>query len=66
MFFLSPHCSINGCFCDKDCHNVGDCCSDIAEIGCHPVNRSSPTPTPTNILGKKKQEFIEYISQSYF
>ena len=55
VFFLSPPCSINGCYCDKDCHNLEDCCSDIAEISCRPVNRSSPTRTPTNMLGKKNR-----------
>ena len=51
---LSPPCSINGCFCDKDCHNEGDCCSDVADIECYPVNLTSPMPITTKTLGKKK------------
>ena len=34
---LSP-CKSNECYCDQDCHDVGDCCSDIAELGCHPAS----------------------------
>ena len=56
MFFLSPPCSNNGCFCDQLCHNIEDCCSDIADIDCHPVSLSSPTPTPSNSTGKTKSE----------
>ena len=52
VFSLSPPCSNNGCYCDKDCHDLDDCCSDIADIGCNPVNRSSPIPTPTDKPGK--------------
>ena len=47
---LSPTCFNNGCYCDKDCHHLGNCCSDVAVIDCHPVN-----------LGKRKQKFIEHI-----
>ena len=41
IFFLSPPCSNNGCFCDQDCYNAKDCCSDIADIGCHPTSSYS-------------------------
>ena len=44
---VSPPCYNNGCYCDQTCHSWDDCCSDIADIGCHPVSSSSPTPTPT-------------------
>ena len=54
---LSPLCSNNGCYCDKACYDLNDCCSDIADIGCHPVNPPSPTPTPTDTAGKIKSEF---------
>ena len=48
---LSPTCTNNGCYCDKVCHNYGDCCSDIVDIGCHPALPSFLT-TLTNTLGK--------------
>ena len=51
---LSPSCSNNGCYCDKSCHIYGDCCSDVADIGCQDVSSSSHTPTPTDSLGKSK------------
>ena len=53
---LSPTCSNNGCSCDQECHILNDCCSDIADIGCHPASSSSPrvSPTPSDTLGKKK------------
>ena len=39
---------------------MNDCCSDIADIGCHPAYSysSSPIflPTPTDTLGKNKSE----------
>ena len=54
VFFLTPPCKNNECYCDKNCHKLNDCCSDIADIGCHPAPSSSPTPT--NILGKTKSE----------
>ena len=43
-----------GCYCDQDCHIINDCCSDIADIGCHPTTSSSPivSPTPIDTLGK--------------
>ena len=50
VFSLSPPCSINECFCDQTCHYFGDCCYDIADIGCFPP---SPTPIPP---GKTKSE----------
>ena len=62
--FLSPPCSINGCHCDQGCHYHGDCCHDIADIGCFPPSPTSPTPTPTNIPGKTKSKFMQYIMLS--
>ena len=52
---VSPPCSINGCFCDDSCHIQNDCCSDIDDIGCHPVSHS-PTDftTPIDTIGKMK------------
>ena len=51
IMFQSPACYNNECYCDQSCHTWNDCCSDIADIGCHPVFSSSPivslTPTPT-------------------
>ena len=46
---LQP-CYNNECYCDQSCHIWNDCCSDIADIGCHPVASSSPivSPTPTD------------------
>ena len=57
---LSPNCSNNGCFCDQKCHSWNDCCSDIADIGCHPESPSSPTVSPTQIdaLGKTNQNIL--------
>ena len=52
---LSPTCSNNGCYCDYVCHNYGDCCSDIVNIGCHPALTSSTTAL-TNTLGKTTLE----------
>jgi len=26
------------CFCDRDCHKRGDCCTDIIDIGCRAGN----------------------------
>ena len=51
---LSAPCNNNGCYCDQSCHITNDCCSDIADIGCHPASSSSPivAPTPTDKLGK--------------
>ena len=54
---LGLPCSNNGCFCDVVCHKRNDCCSDIADIGCHPPSSSTiVSPTPTDILGKTKSE----------
>ena len=55
---LSPPCSNNGCYCDRNCHIWNDCCYDVADIGCYPTSPSSPTvsPTPTNAFGKTKLE----------
>ena len=33
---LTPVCSHKGCYCDEHCHKWNDCCSDIADISCHP------------------------------
>ena len=57
-FFVSPPCSNNECFCDQLCHILKDCCSDIADIGCHPVSSYSPViiSTPAAILSKTKSE----------
>ena len=35
---LSQTCRNNGCYCDQSCYDLRRCCSDIAEIGCLPVN----------------------------
>ena len=58
IMFLSPPCSSNGCYCDANCHNMNDCCSDIADIGCHPAF-SSPivSSTPNDTPGKIKSEW---------
>ena len=58
LWFLSPPCMNKGCFCDQICHNTNDCCSDIADIGCHSVSTSSSivSPTLTDILSKIKSE----------
>ena len=56
VWLQSPTCSNSGCYCDQDCHIFNDCCSDIADIGCHPASFYSPivSPTPSDTLGKKK------------
>ena len=41
-------CSNEGCHCDALCHSNNDCCSDIADIGCH--------PTPSLTIGKTKYD----------
>ena len=53
---LSSSCNRNGCYCDQNCHNVNDCCSDIVDIGCHPASSSSPIVpfTSTDTLGRTK------------
>uniref|UniRef100_A0A1X7VE53 Fibronectin type-III domain-containing protein n=1 Tax=Amphimedon queenslandica TaxID=400682 RepID=A0A1X7VE53_AMPQE len=30
----------SNCYCDAQCHNYGDCCDDIADIGCDSVQSS--------------------------
>ena len=57
-FFLSSTCNSNECYCDQNCHTFNDCCSDIADIGCHSASSSSPivSLTPTDTLGKTKSE----------
>ena len=54
VFSQSPPCENKGCYCDQICHIANDCCSDIADIGCHPASSSSPIvlPTPTDTFGK--------------
>ena len=58
VMYISPPCSNNGCYCDQKCYNMNDCCSDIADIGCHPASSASPivSPTSTGALGKTKSE----------
>ena len=29
-------CNVGSCYCDSDCHELGDCCSDIEALGCNP------------------------------
>ena len=56
-FHITPPCDNNGCYCDQNCHIWNDCCSDIADLNCHPANFSSSivSPTPTSTLGKTKK-----------
>ena len=56
-------CSNNGCSCHQNCHIFKTCCSDIADIGCHPASSSSPTVslTGTDTLGKTKSEAPYFI-----
>ena len=58
VWSLSRPCSNNECYCDINCHQFNDCCSDITDIGCHPAPSSSfiASTTPTDILGKTKSE----------
>ena len=67
-FSLSPPCINNGCHCDQNCHHLNDCCSDIADIGCHPASYSSPivSPTPTDTVGKKNQKLVHCISHNFY
>ena len=60
VMHLSPPCNSNGCYCDQNCYSLNDCCSDIADIGCHPAS-SSPiySPTPTDTLGKIKSKDMQ-------
>ena len=54
VWSLSPTCSNNGCFCDQNCYILNDCCSDIADVGCHHSFSPSPTVSTalTDIFGK--------------
>ena len=61
VFSLSPPCNSNGCYCDQNCYIGNDCCSDIADIGCHPLS-----PTPTDTLGKRNLKLVQYISHSVY
>ena len=29
-------CNVGSCYCDSDCYEIGDCCSDIQALGCNP------------------------------
>uniref|UniRef100_A0A1X7U1B7 Deleted in malignant brain tumors 1 protein n=1 Tax=Amphimedon queenslandica TaxID=400682 RepID=A0A1X7U1B7_AMPQE len=42
---VAPNCfgETQNCYCDYTCYEFGDCCDDIADIGCTVVG---PTPTP--------------------
>ena len=55
---LLKSCSNDGCFCDQHCHKWNDCCSDIGDIGCHPISSFFPSPTPKDKLGKTNQQLI--------
>ena len=61
----SSPCNRNGCYCDQNCHSVNDCCSDIADIGCHPASSSSliVSLTPTHTLGKINS--LDYMPFQY-
>ena len=52
VWFISPTCSDNGCYCDQVCHILNDCCSDVTDIGCHPIPFSFSTFTSTKLVGK--------------
>ena len=52
------NCNVGGCYCDQHCYSNGNCCSDIASIGCFPSTTTSAatmvssissihTPSPT-------------------
>ena len=58
-------CSNIDCNCQQNCHILNDCCSDIADIGCHPASPPSPifSPTITDTLGKIKKMKLHF---SYF
>ena len=43
----SPNCKNEDCYCDLTCYSNNDCCSDITDIGCHPLNET---------LGKTKSD----------
>ena len=69
VWSLSPPCNNEGCYCDGNCHIWNDCCSDIADIGCHPASSSSSiiSPTPTDILSKtnSKAQALHYSISFY-
>ena len=45
------------CHCDITCFQLNDCCSDIADIGCHPGSLSpTDSPSRTDTMGKTKSE----------
>ena len=44
---LSTVCSHKGCYCDQCCYKFDECCSDIANISCHPNNDPIPSLSPT-------------------
>ena len=48
-------CGKNGsvCYCDQVCHQFGDCCPDVLEIGCLPSEILK-----TQIVCKKKKIYI--------
>ena len=55
VWLLSPTCSNNGCHCDQFCYILNDCCSDVADIGCHPTS-STVSLSLFHTLGKTKSE----------
>ena len=55
---VNASCFTYGCYCDQACYFFKDCCSDIADIGCHPVKPPSPIPTPTDTSSKTKLCYI--------
>ena len=57
---ISPPCSNNGCYCDANCHKMNDCCSDIADIGCHPAS-SSPIVSTTTIETLSKTKSVAHV-----
>ena len=59
IMFHSPPCSNNGCYCDQNCHNKNDCCSDIADIGCHPAF-SAPIVSTTTIETLSKTKSVAH------
>ena len=60
IMFLSPPCSNNGCYCDNNCHKMNECCSDIADIGCHPASSSSPIVSTTTIETISKTKSVAH------
>ena len=60
LWSLSPPCTIKGCYCDQSCHNHNDCCSDIADIGCHPAYSSSPIVSTTTIETLSKTKSVAH------